>query len=89
MVLLALLALLAANVRGRTKRAVGAGVMFVGYRMGNVVGSYIVSVVAFMCSFVPLFLSFFLSSFLFLPFICLSLVANVCLGPMSHLGITN
>jgi hypothetical protein len=38
-----LLALLAANVRGRTKRAAGAGALFVGYCVGNIVGPYLVS----------------------------------------------
>jgi hypothetical protein len=37
-----LLSLLASNVRGRTKRAVGAAAVFVGYNVGNIIGPYMV-----------------------------------------------
>jgi hypothetical protein len=37
-----LLSSMAANVRGRTKRAVAAGAVFVGYCVGNIIGPYLV-----------------------------------------------
>jgi hypothetical protein len=57
----ALLALVAANVRGRTKRAVGAGAVFVGYCVGNVMGPYLVSVIDLMFYSSLSALSFFFS----------------------------
>jgi MFS family permease len=38
-----LLALVSRNIGGRTKKAVGAGALFVGYCVGNIIGPYLVS----------------------------------------------
>lgn len=37
-----LLALLARNVKGGTKRAAATGAVFVGYNVGNIIGPYLV-----------------------------------------------